>query len=223
MKNPMNKLGLKTLLLLLFVVSLPAKTFAEDPKSERKVIKTSFFTIELPERFTHLEGGEDDLFGYTEGKFFATTKNYFPMANKITSDGSCVLLEYGNSTKGEPFKEKELLSQYFQNYIKEFKHKDISPHDLKKFEKPRILEQNKLLTTAYLKIYHFDNESKLPMHGYSYMTFFKTAKVAVWYAYFDSNDEETGRKAAQEIYEQIKKTSLEINPPKPSSQNQFNP
>jgi hypothetical protein len=210
-------------LLAVLIACLSAPAWAEKAGLEKKIIKTSFFTIELPERFVHVEGNEGDWIDHIEGLFFANTKDYFPMANKITPDGSCILLEYTNAMKGEHVEEKEFITLYYQNFYEEFNKDNIPNEDINKFEKPRILEKNKLLTTAYSKIYFFDKESKLPMHGYSYATFFKNNNVAILYAYFDSNNEEVGRKAAQEIYEQIKKTSMEINPPKAALQNQFNP
>jgi len=223
----MNNLCLKTVLLLLFLVSLPTKTFAEDQKSEKKVIKTSFFTIELPERFTHLEGAENEKPDHIEGRFFANNKDYFPMTNRVPLGGSGFVIEYGSSTEDGnaqkitksdeyQFIQKQ-LSFYNDGIAGEIKNSD----KYRAIIKPTVLEQNKNFVTVHMS--ENINDFKPHMNIFAYTFLIKKLNIAVHYYYIDSNDEETGRKAAQEIYEQIKKTSMEITPPKASLQNQFNP
>ncbi len=223
----MKKLGFKSLLLLLFVVSLPAKTFAEDPKSERKVIKTSFFTIELPERFTHLEGGEDDWSDHIEGKFLATTKDYFQRKDKVALSGSAFVIDYGSTTEyGKTQKisksdEYQFIQKQLTFYNDDIIGEEKNSDKYRVMVKPSLLEQNKNFVTVHMSENY--NKDKTHMNIFIYTFLIKRLNVGVHYYYMDSNDEETGRKAAQEIYEQIKKTSMEINPPKASLQNQFNP
>ncbi|MCB1591919.1 MAG: hypothetical protein KDI90_05650 [Alphaproteobacteria bacterium] len=199
-------------LALLFPLLLfPKKIFAEEAKPAKKIIKTSFFTIELSERFINLEGGKNILSGYIEGRFFANTYDYFPMANKVTPDGSALVIEYSASKKLNASDEKRFIEETLKFYNEDIvKENNKSKNQTRIIVKPTILEQNKNFTTLHMSKSFTENKNKTHMNMFIYTFLLKRLNTSVHYFYIDSNDEETGSKAAQNIYEQIKKTSLQI-------------
>lgn len=197
---------IKKVVLTLLLILVPLTAYAE-------TIKTAYFTIELPERFVTIEIN-DDLY---EGKGGAWTEGYFPWGNILVTGGSMIIMEYAKSKSmfGEATTKKEFIKGVFSFFSETY---ESGQKDYTKIEKPTVCEDNSYLTTVCMNIFYEDKESKIPMNMYSYHIFFKKLSAGVVITYADSNDEETGRKAAQEIYEQIKRSNQKI-----SEKTRYNP
>ncbi len=190
---------IKKLVLTLLLILAPLTAHA-------KTIKTAYFTIELPERFVTIQIN-DDLY---KGKGGASTDGYDPWGNLVVAAGSMMMMQYAKSksTFDEATTKKEFIKGVFSFFSETY---DSGQKDYTKIEKPTVCEDNSYLTTVCMNIFYEDKESKIPINMYSYHIFFKKLSAGLVITYIDSNDEGTGRKAAQEIYEQIKRSNQKIS------------
>lgn len=177
-----------------------------------KTIETAYFTIDLPERFVHSEGGSD----LNEGRIVAATEGYNPWGNAIVAGGSMIMTEYGKSDS--KINRATTKKEFIKGAYSHFDHITDELPQTRKIEKPFICEDNAYITAVCMNSSYKDDESKIPMNMFSYLTLLKSQSAGVFMTYVDSNDEETGRKAACEIYEQIKRSNAKI-----SEKNRYNP
>lgn len=193
---------------ILLILTLVLTPFA----AHAKTIETAYFMIDLPERFVHSEEGSD----FNEGRIVTATEGYNPWGNAIVAGGSMIMTEYGKSDSkiNRATTKKEFIKRAYSHF------EDVIDNQtqMEKIEKPFICEDNAYITAVCMNSSYKDDESKIPMNMFSYFILLKSQSAGVFMTYVDSNDEETGRKAAREIYEQIKRSNAKI-----SEKNRYNP
>lgn len=176
----LKKLISNLVLVAALLVSISPVVFA-------KTIKTKYFEIDLPERFTIIEGNED------VERYVITTEGTYPFGNIVVPGGSSIVIEYFIAEDEEEFEKTVSEAQ--------------PDKDLKDLQKLQKLYENTNTTKSYYKLYTFDQGHDDKYHIHTYEMFQKKSNLAVFLMYFDTNEIEQGKKAIDDIYNQIKLTN----------------
>ncbi len=179
--NYANRLSFLSFLVVSVFMMFPISAYA-------KTITTKFFEITVPERFTHIEGVEEEAEGFYE----AATEGMPIMSGQIISGGSSFIIEFG-------------IINSEQEFLKETK---LYVEDLKSGEDAPTIEhgvhENTSLVISYYTLIKGQDADMIPFHIHSYLMLQKQSKFAASIIYIDTNSVEEGRAAIDDIYNQIK-------------------